>query len=97
MASFLSRLFSRKPGGGPVPAAEAGEDYKGFTIIPTAKPEGGQYRIAARIEKVVAGQPLRHALIRADVVTMRDEANAISLAKARQLIDEQGDQLFAPR
>jgi hypothetical protein len=35
-----------------------------------------------------------HELIRADTVTSPDEARALSLAKARQVIDEQGDSLF---
>lgn len=97
MASFLSRLFGGKGKDGATGEPEASEDYKGFTVIPTPRPEGGQFRVSARIEKVVNGAPQRHDLIRADLVSSRDEAAAISTSKARQLIDERGDRLFEPR
>ncbi len=89
---FWSRLF----GGTKEEPAAAGssEEYKGFRI--TAKPirEGGSYRIAARIEKEVAGVPRVHELVRADTVASLDEARALSVTKARQIIAEQGDGLF---
>ena len=89
---FWSRLFGGKP------AEEApglaSEEHKGFRITPRPIREGGHYRVAARIEKEVAGVPRIHDLVRADTVTSPDEARALSLAKARQMIDEQGDALF---
>jgi hypothetical protein len=91
---FWSRLFGSKPA---EEAPSTAEDYKGFTVIPTPRPEGGQFRVSARIEKVVNGTPQRHELVRADLIASRDEAMAISAGKARQLIDEQGDRLFDPR
>ena len=90
---FWSRFF-----GGPhakEPASPPSEEHKGFRITPKPIPEGGQYRIAARIEKEVAGVPRAYDLVRADTVANPDEARALSLAKARQVIDEQGEQLFA--
>lgn len=91
MPSFWSRLFgSSAPE--PEPAA-AGEDYKGFRITATPIREGGHYRVSARIEK--DGQT--HDLVRADTMASLEDATAISLSKARQMIDEQGDRLFAPR
>ena len=53
-------------------------------------PEGGVFRVSARIEK----DGKVHKLIRADTISSRDEAIATSTAKARQMIDEQGDRLF---
>lgn len=97
MASFLSRLFGGKGKDGISGEPEVSEDYKGFTVIPTPKAEGGQFRVSARIEKLVNGAPQRHDLIRADLISSREEALAISAGKARQLIDEQGDRLFEPR
>ena len=90
--SLLSRLFGRKPDPSAPPAAAAREEYKGFAITPNPIKEGGQYRVAARIEKDGRG----HDLVRADMMTSLEDATAISLAKARQVIDEQGDRLFGP-
>ena len=93
--SWFSRLFGSKTETGPAGTDTAGkpEDHKGFTIIPAPIPEGGQYRVAARIEK--DGQS--HQLVRADTMASLDEARSISVAKARQMIDEQGERIFAPR
>ncbi len=97
--SWLTRLFGGRTGGeaagGPAPAAAAGEDYKGFRITPAPIREGGNYRVAARIEKLVDGVALRHDLVRADTMASLEEATAISAARARQIIDERGERLFA--
>jgi hypothetical protein len=85
---FWSRLFGSPSSAGP--AAALGESYKGFQITATPIREGGQFRVAARIEK----DGRRHELVRADTMASLDEATAISLSKARQIIDEQGDRLF---
>ncbi len=89
---FWSRLFGSSAPSDPAPAK--GEEYKGFHITPTPIKEGGQYRVGARIEKEVGGTPKRHDLIRADTMASRDDATAISVAKAKQVIDEQGERLF---
>jgi len=91
--SLLSRLFGGKSGDKPAPE-QPGEEYKGCRITPTPIKEGGQYRISARIEKVVDGQTLRHDLIRADTVGSLEEATSLSLNKARQVIDQIGDRVF---
>ena len=83
--SILSRLF----GGGGAPEVEP-EEYKGFRITPEPAREGGKFRIGARIEK--DGQV--HNLIRADMLDDLEGANAASVGKAKQMIDEQGDRLF---
>jgi hypothetical protein len=84
---FWSRLFGAKS---ETPAPAQGEEYKGFRITPAPTREGGQFRVGARIEK----DGKSHTLIRADTMASQDEAVAISLAKARQVIDEQGERLF---
>lgn len=84
---FWSRLFGAKEE--PAPAVKA-EEYKGFHITPAPGREGGQFRVGAVIEK----DGKRHTLIRADTMASLDDCTAISLAKARQMIDEQGDRLF---
>jgi len=87
--SFLSKLF----GGKSAPAAEA-ETYQGFRIFAEPKSEAGGYRLAARIEKEIDGQLKTHHLLRADTIQSLEEAEAFSIRKAKQVIDEQGDGLF---
>jgi hypothetical protein len=84
---FWSRLFGSSA---PDPEPARGEEYKGFRITPTPVRDGGQYRVSARIDK----DGKTHTLIRADTMASLEDVTAISLAKARQLIDEQGDRLF---
>ena len=88
--SWFSRLFGGKSDQ-PAPQSGAGrEDYKGFAITPTPIKDGGQFRVAARIEK----DGKTHEMIRADTTASLDQATEISVRKAKQMIDEQGDRLF---
>lgn len=89
--SILSKLFG---GGGSPAQGREPEIYKDFRIYPEPVAEGGQHRIAARIEKEVGGEIKIHRLIRADTLADAEEAAQASVAKARQLIDEQGERLF---
>jgi hypothetical protein len=89
--SLLSRLF----GGGSTPKAGAEPlDHNGYTITPAPIREGNSYRISARIEKDIGGQIRTHTLIRADTMDDHETAVNASTAKAKMLIDEQGDRLF---
>lgn len=76
------------------PAAEVIE-YKGLRITPQPISEEGGYRICALIEGEVAGETRTHTLIRADVLRDRDDAAEASVAKARQMIDQMGEGVFA--
>jgi len=91
--SILSRLFG---GGGtpPAPKAVEPETHEGFRIYPEPAEESGRWRINARIEKDIDGTLKTHRLIRADTLESREAATDATLAKARQVIDEQGDRLF---
>ena len=86
--SLLSRLFGSKPE--KPPATPESEEHKGFRITPRPIREGGHYRVSALIEK----DGRRHELIRADTMASLEEAMVLSVAKARQMIDEQGERLF---
>ena len=86
--SILKKLF-----GGAQSEPEA-ESYEGFTIRPTPIAEGGQYRLCAVIEKEVDGVLKSYRLIRADMLPAQEEAAKVSVAKARQVIDEMGERLF---
>jgi hypothetical protein len=95
--SFLKSLF----GGGKSEAdakgdkALAEEDYKGFTIKAVAMSAGGEHQLAGAIEKEIGGELKTYNFVRADKFSSRDDATAMSLAKGRQLVDEQGDKLFS--
>jgi hypothetical protein len=95
--SFLKKLFGIGGGGeagvGEPEASEA-QDYKGFTIRATPFKADGQYQTCAVITKEVGGATKEHRLIRADRFAALDAAVDVSLRKARQMIDEQGDRLF---
>ena len=87
--SILKKLF-----GGGTPPEPTVETYEGFRIMPQPMKESGGFRLGARIEKDIGGETKVHDLIRADTFQSRDEADAASIRKARQMIDEQGDRLF---
>ncbi|WGH79298.1 HlyU family transcriptional regulator [Jannaschia ovalis] len=86
--SLLSRLFGGRREA--EPTAAPSESYQGYTITPDPIAAGGEFRIAAVIEK----DGRRHELIRADTLRDREAAVAASLGKARQVIDEQGESIF---
>ena len=92
--SLFSRLFGSGSRDDAPEAAASAETYQGFTITPTPLKDSGGYRLSARIEKEVDGEPKTHTLIRADTVNDPDTAASASLAKAKMLIDEQGETIF---
>jgi hypothetical protein len=70
-------------------------EYKGFRIAATPKSEGGQHRVGGRIEKGEAESLKSHSFVRADLIPSLNEANDISLMKARLMVDQLGDRLFS--
>lgn len=97
MVSFLKSLFGsgRREGADSAepPAGEAVE-YKGFRIRPAPYAAGGQYQTAGVIEKDFPEGTKTHRFVRADKHASKDDATAFSVAKAQQIIDEQGDRVF---
>ncbi|KAJ55307.1 hypothetical protein ACMU_11455 [Actibacterium mucosum KCTC 23349] len=90
--SILSRLFGSKP----KPEAEP-VTYEGFRIFAAPMKDAGGFRVAARIEKDFDGAVKTHQLVRADVCNAEDVAIEVSIRKAKQAIDEQGNHLFDQR
>jgi len=93
--SFWKNLFGG--GGGSEPKApETGdaENYKGFTIRPKLMSIGSEYQLAGVIEKEIDGEVKVYEFVRADRFSSRDDVQSFALAKARQIIDEQGNTLF---
>lgn len=76
--------------------AKAGppETYNGFMIRAAPFRSGAQFQAAGYIEKDIAGVRKQHHFIRADFFTSQEDAEKFSLAKARQIIDLQGERLF---
>lgn len=91
--AFWKKLFGGGSGAKSDPAAEA-VSYEGFRITPHPIKADGGYRIRAIIEGEVGGEPRRHEMIRADVISDPEEASAASVRKAQQMIDQMGARLF---
>ncbi|KNY18448.1 transcriptional activator HlyU [Shinella sp. SUS2] len=95
MASFFSKLFGR--GGDsatPAKIAEETEAYNDLTFVAAPIPEGGQYRLAGRIEKRDGDRVLTRSFIRADLFSSRDDTVASTFRKAKQIADQHGASLF---
>ncbi len=86
-------LFSKLFGGGDKPPAEPVR-HEGFEIYPEPMAEDGGHRLCARIEKEVGGERKTHTMIRADVFSDRDQAIEASVAKAKAMIDQEGERIF---
>ena len=99
MTSFLSRLFGGLTGKGSDEAAvpQRGEavDYEGFKIYAAPDKAESQWRLAGTIVKPGEDGDLERTFIRADLFTSREEAETFAIRKGKQIIDEQGERLFA--
>jgi hypothetical protein len=90
--SLLSKLFGGKSKAKPKDIDP--EHYKEFLIFPDPVRADGGFRIAARIEKEIAGEVKVHNLMRVDTLPSEDEANQASINKAKVFIDQMGDRVF---
>jgi hypothetical protein len=93
--SFWSALF-----GGRGSAAEKVSDpveYKGYVIRAAPFKNNGQYQTAGIIARDIGGVRKEHRFIRADAYASYDDAVNFTLSKARQIVDLQGDRIFAER
>ena len=99
MASFFSKLFSAfgssSSDAAPKKAGSAEpHPYKDCVIIATPMKEGGQYRLAGRIEKVVGEETLVHEFVRADMFSSLEDAVEFTVRKGQLIIDQSGASLF---
>ena len=98
MGNVFSNFLSRFAGSKDQESAEeeSGEEveYKGYGIRPTLRREGSQWLTAGVIVKRTEGGVQEHSFIRVDKHVTKDDAEAFSVIKAKQIIDEQGDRLF---
>ena len=91
--SFLKGLFGKGASGKDAPTAKP-EEHNGFRIFVAPIKESQGYRVSARIEKDFGAETKTHQLVRADVISSENEARKLTLLKAKQVIDQLGDQLF---
>jgi hypothetical protein len=87
--SLFSRLFGKSTPPAPEPVL-----YKDCRIFCAPIREASGHRVAARIEKDFPGGVKVHQMGRADTVASLEEAQALSLSKAKSAIDQLGDALF---
>jgi hypothetical protein len=97
MAGFLSKLFgfgggadSTGSGGGKDRMERIGE----YAVYATPMKEGGQWRLAGRIESDTPDGLLVRRFIRADIFSSQDDAIETTFRKAKQIIDQHGAGLF---
>ena len=100
MASFFSKLFGSGKSDSEGGAAKRGDPvtYEGFVIQAAPERAGDQWRLAGVIIKQGAGEgggDLERTFLRADSFSSQDEAENFAIRKGKQIIDEQGERLFA--
>ncbi len=102
MASMLSGFLRRLTGGGGEDDAAPGARgpavaYQGYAIHPAPRKKGAQWLTAGLITKEFPDGVKEHHFIRAETHASQDDASAFAVVKAKQIIDERGDKLFAHR
>ena len=95
MLGFLKNVLG---GGGGDRESEGAEpvEHEGFTIVATPRKASGGWSTEGRIRKVIDGEAKEAHFIRADTSTSREAAIALSVSKARKIIDEQGARVPRP-
>lgn len=90
---FIRRLFGG--GGSEAPTEAARDSYQGFELVATPQAEGDSWRVAGRIVRQGPEGEQVHEFVRADLLPSRDAAAEATLRKARRIVDEAGERLFA--
>lgn len=93
LGEMFGRLMGSDAAAGSGTQAESFE-YKGFTIRPACRRDGGQWLTVGIIAKQVGDELKEEEFIRADKYASKEDAEACAITKGRQIIDEQGDRLF---
>lgn len=99
MASILRSLWGRLVGNKgareePVPDAF---EYNGYRIRPAPYESAGGFQTAGAIEKDFPDGMKEHRFVRAEAHPSRDAAVAFTIAKGKQIIDEQCDRVFGKK
>ena len=94
MLGFLKNVLGGGGGGESEPEGAEPVEHEGFAIVATPRKASGGWSTEGRIRKEVDGETKEVHFIRADTSTSRDAAIALSVSKARKIIDEQGERVF---
>lgn len=94
---LFSNFFGRGEAKEAPAKAETATEHEGYLIHPAPRRQGSSWLIAATITKAFPDGEKQHEFIRADTYTDRDDAVAACIRKAKQIIAEQGDNMFNPR
>jgi len=89
--------FLRKLTGGKATESAPEEqsiEYEGFDVLPAPQKDAAGWRIHGVISKSRDGEREEHVFTRADTCSARADAVAMTISKAKRIIDEQGDGLF---
>ncbi len=101
MASILGGFLRRLTGGGDGGAEDAPAgpaiEYNGYSIQPAPRRERGQWLTAGVISKDFPDGPKSQHFVRAETHAGPEQARDFAVIKAKQIIDERGDQLFTDR
>jgi hypothetical protein len=98
MFSKLKAAWARLAGGGgESDAPAAAVEYKGYRIRAAPYRTNGLYQTAGIIEKDSPEGVKQHRFIRADTHQSRQDAIDFAIAKAKQIIDLQGERMFNER
>lgn len=95
MAGFLKKLFGGGDNDNGAPSSKSPDEvHKDVEIRAAPVNEGGQWRVAGTLTKQIDGEAVSRRFVRADL--LQSEADAISacVAKARLIIDQNGDSLW---
>jgi hypothetical protein len=97
MWSKIKSAFARLsgPSGAAEEPAAPTVEYNGYRIRPTPYRSNGHYQTAGVIEKDFPDGTKEHRFVRADTHPGREDAVAFTISKAKQIIDLQGDRMFA--
>ena len=94
-AALKAAWAKLRSGGEAVDAEAAPVDYNGFRIRANPYRQGSHYQTAGTIEKDGPEGVRQHKFIRADTHPSREVAVEFTIMKAKQIIDLQGERMFA--
>ncbi len=92
--SFLKKLFGLSGAPAKTNPESPPEEYKGFFIRATPYEENGAFQLCGVISKQIDSEMKEHTFVRADRLPSREAAESLTLSKARQIIDLEGDRIF---
>ena len=95
LREIWGRLTAAGEGGESAGPAAPPVEYKGYRIRPASYRTSNLYQTAGVIEKDFPDGTKEHRFVRADTHPGREDAVAFTISKAKQIIDLQGDRMFA--